>query len=161
MTEPQRPSSSSDYADAISGVLERAAEIEGAKGAAIEAKTPILARPPVVVGVTLVFAAMMFFNLRSSGREVPQLPPEAERASAQVSVMVATQALQAYRDEHGELPASLEDVGLSEELYDYDPGTDGHFELRTTIGGATVRYDSREGVESLLRSMGRPVDSIG
>ncbi|MFQ5537275.1 MAG: hypothetical protein ACE5GJ_07460 [Gemmatimonadota bacterium] len=40
----------SDYADAVRGVLERAAEVEQAQGQVVDARESWLTRPPVVGG---------------------------------------------------------------------------------------------------------------
>ena len=152
VTDPPKKLGGSDYLDAVRGVMERAAEVEDAKGSVVEAKTPILARRPVVITVTVVFIAAMFFNLR--GRRSLEAAPEAEAAAAHMSVMNAQQVVHTYQQEHGELPQTLAKVGLAPDQFEYRRGPDGHFELVTTLGTGSVRYDSREGPEDLLRSMG-------
>lgn len=99
MTDPPKKLGGSDYLDAVRGVMERAAEVEDAKGSVVEAKTPILARRPVVITVTVVFIAAMFFNLR--GRRSLEPAPEAEAAAAHMSVMIAQQVVHTYQQEHG------------------------------------------------------------
>jgi len=158
MADRGAPPSGSDYADAMRGVLERAAEVDGAHGITASTKGPLLSRPPVVASVFIVFVGVMVFNLQSSRRKIPPIPPQAEAAAAQISVMIGTQVVEAYREEHGELPASLEDVGLEDEAYVYSRSSDGHFELGAAVGSTRVRYDSREGPVSLLRAMGLPIE---
>ncbi len=156
MTESKH--SGSEYADTMRDVLEHAAEIDKAAGHVVVPKRPVLTRPPVIIGVVVVFAGTMFFNF-GSGRRRADISPAAAEASAQVSVMIATQVVEQYREENGELPESLEDLGLEADQFEYRRDEEGYYELGNAVEGSSVRYDSRMGPASLLRDLGVPLDA--
>jgi hypothetical protein len=114
-------------------------------------KTPLLTQRRVVVGVLVLFGAVMANTLlRADG---VQPAPEVEGAGAEFSLLFAAEVVKQYRDVHGALPPSLSTVGLSEERYRYAPGRDGSFELGAADGTRSLRYDSSQGTAAILRAM--------
>jgi hypothetical protein len=118
MNEPN--SSGSEYADAVRGVLERAAEIEGAAAEHATPSEPFLHRTPIVLTVFVTFVGVIGFNVWLTRRpQVPPVPPRVEEATAQVSAMIATQVVETFQEENEKLPDSLDELGLPEEQFDY------------------------------------------
>ncbi len=153
MTDPQRTSNGSEYADAMRDVLERAAESDASQETSSAPREPLLQRTPVVLTVFVTFVGVMVFNvwLARSPRRLASGQAAAE-ATAQISVMIASQVVEAYANEHGEPPASLGDVGLPEGQY----GPDGEYQLSVEVGNASVAYDSRTGPVGLLQQLVAP-----
>jgi hypothetical protein len=157
MTDPQRTSSGSDYADAMRDVLDRVAESNASEEAASTPKEPLLHRTPVVLTVFVTFVGVMVFNVWLA-RDPRRLASarSAEEATAQMSVMIASQVVDAYEQEHGEPPASLRDIGLPDGQYEYNVGPDGEYKLSVEVGNASVSYDSRTGPVGLLQQLVAP-----
>ena len=58
-----------------------------------------------------------------------------------VSAMVATQAVEAFREEHGRLPRSLEEAGLSDDLLEYELRGDGYTLRASGAAGPAAGQD--------------------
>ena len=151
------PPSSSDYADHVRGILERAAEVEAAQGA--ETAQGKSVGNPLVLGVLAIgLVAVIIYNIQfSTGPLVPLTAEEAERATG-ITLMVATQAIEAYRQEHGVLPGSLEELGFPEGSIAYTVSGSEYALGAATEESDTVRFSSEEGPMGILREMGLPTD---
>lgn len=151
---PGKGSNGSEYAHHVRGILDRVAELEARvqEQERRPAGGSLLTRTPVVGLVTLIFGAVVMWNIQSVRAEVEPLPPGAREASLQVSAMVLTAAVESYRETNGGLPASLEELG-------FPPGVTPEFEfvrrgeefdIVVSMGGTRMRYRSEEGQASLL-----------
>jgi hypothetical protein len=72
--------------------------------------------------------------------------------SAQVSAMVVTSAVEAYRETNGRLPQSLGELGFPPAMtrdFDLIPEGEG-FNLVMSMDGTQVRYRSEDGQLSVL-----------
>lgn len=155
MDERSRSSAGYEYAEHIRAVLERAAEVKAAEGHVIVARTPLLLRTPVVILLTVGFMSVVIWNL-NRWDVVPQpRPRETEEASLQISLVVASQMIEAFREENGRYPASLAEVGLPEDAFSYRVGGDS-YEIFASNGGVTVRLDGDEDPVALLRQLRLP-----
>lgn len=152
MSLPPKPSGS-DYADSVRDVLEHAARTDEATSRRQSPKSTTLARGPVVLVVAVVFAGVLYYNVRSFSRPPAPLPPEAAEVSAGITVMIATQAVEAYRDEHGRLPASLDELGFPTEGLEYRVDGDS-YELTVSEGETTLQFSPEEGPTGILEEMG-------
>ncbi|MFQ5535975.1 MAG: hypothetical protein ACE5GJ_00865 [Gemmatimonadota bacterium] len=155
MQNPNAESAGSgdDYAREIRAVLERASELEQAQGHSVTLRKPVLSRPPVVFALGVIFAVVVAWNVAVWRAPPAPLPPAVEEASTQVSLMVASQIVEAFRQEHGRLPATLEEAGLPPGTFSYRVEGDEYI-LETVDAAVDARFDSREGPVSILRSMG-------
>jgi hypothetical protein len=152
--DPQQRPSGSEYADAIKGVLERAAVAD--QDFVTVPRKPLLTRPPVVAAVAVGFLAMLALNLFNFRRSPPQPPIQVQEATAQVSLLLAVHMIQTFQEEHGQLPGSLDDIGLSADEFTYSITGGGHFLVVAGRGEATFLYDSREGPENILGDIPLP-----
>ena len=160
MHGPDR-STGSEYADSVHGVLKRAAEADAAQGQQIEPKRAILTRGPVLAVLGVVFAGVVFYNIQSFKPPPPAVTPEQAQLTSGISVMIATQAIEAYREEHGRLPESLAELGFPDGSLEYRvSGED--YELSVAMeGGAPVEFSSEEGPLGILKEMGLTVGESG
>lgn len=153
MTRPD-PTTGAEYADSVQEVLERAAEAEAARGQKSTPSNPALSSGPVLGGVALVFAAVVFYNVQAlSGPAVPVTPEEAEVSSG-ISVMIATQAIEAYREEHGRLPESLEELGFPTGSLNYQVEGDTYRLIVSVDGHEPVEFSPEEEPLRILEEMG-------
>ncbi len=156
---PGGPHDSEAYARHIQEIMERVADLEAqVQGKRTAHRGSPLTRAPFVAAVALVFGAVATWDYLTLTREPEPLPPSEARSSLQVSVMVVTQAVEAYREEHGTLPASLDELGLP-------PGAAGileyhrngkDYEVTGMMGAHRIRFRSEEGPLSLLQRLGPP-----
>ena len=144
-----------EYAKSVQDVLEHAADADSAAGRRTPPRNPFLTSGLGLCLVTVVFAGVMFYNIRLyRAQPEPLAPEEAEMASG-LSLMIATQAVEAFRDEHGRLPASLAELGFPEGTVKYRVEGD-EYELGAPqgSGGDTVRFSSEQGPLGILQEMG-------
>lgn len=142
------PEPSSDYEHALRGVLERAAEASEAHRKRQEHRDPLLTRPPVIALLALILTGVVVWNIQAFNPTPEPLPPAQTRATNEVSVMVAAQAVEAYRAEHGELPESLEDAGLPLSGFEYRVEGE-EYTLTAGEGTAEVRLTRAEALGQL------------
>lgn len=146
------PGRGSDYADNIREIMDRAARTDASVPAPPPA-SPVLTRGPVVAVVTAVFLLVVGYNLRTLQTPPPPLPVEEAEVSASLTVVVATQAVEAYRKEHGRLPASLAELGFPTEGLEYTVRGDA-YEIRVVQGDAEVHTESGRPADGILSEMG-------
>ncbi len=147
-------STGAEYAKSVQDVLEHAADADSAAGRRTPPRSPILNSGLGLGVVAVIFAGVMLYNYRLyTAQPAPLAPEEAEMASG-ISLMIATQAVEAYRDEHGRLPESLEELGFPEGYVAYQ--VDGkEYELGASQGTAdTMRFSSEQGPLGILQEMG-------
>ena len=153
MERPSNPAPGSDYSDAVRQVMERAAQADAAQ-APVRLRRPVLTRPPVVAALAAVTVAVGAWNVSQWRTEPVPLPPQHVEAALDVSVLAATQAVEQYREEHGRLPTSLQEL-------DFPPG------LRLEVSGEGYRIvgedgpfsaeiGNGEGVEAFVERLGQP-----
>lgn len=155
MTEPPLPKTTgSEYADHILAITRRAAELDDADKRRREAPPPPAAtRAPVFLAVLALFAVVVIWNVRAWSPEPEPLPRPIQETALEISLLMATQMVEQYRQETGRLPTSLEEAGVPEDAFTYRLQGDS-YELFASEGGVTVRYDSVDGAEALLERLG-------
>lgn len=145
--------SGSDYADSVRDVLSHAARAEAAAGERREPRSSPLLRGPGLAVLAVVFGGVLAYNVRAFSSQPEALPPEEAEVSAGITVMIATQAVEAYRREHGRLPASLEELGFPAEGLRYS--VDGNsYVLTAGEGESAVEYSPTEPPLGILEEMG-------
>lgn len=155
MKDPAPPSSGSEYASTLRAVMERAAEVDSGEQPAPPRRTR-LTSGPVVAALAVAFVSVIAWNVvRWRARPVAP-PPDEARASLDVSLLAATQAVEAYRAEHGTLPASLQELGFPEGMR--LEATDTGFVIVARVGDSDVRFDGAEGIEGVLERLGVRVE---
>ncbi len=153
MTDPNTPrTTGSEYAEHILAVVKRAAEVDAAQNTPKIERSSAATRVPVILAVTVAFVGVVMWNFNQWAVEPPPLPQPEQETSLEVSLLVATQMIEAHRDQTGALPASLTELGIPEAAFTYRV-LDEQYELFATEGGVTVRYDSLDGAESLLERL--------
>ena len=154
---PENVSHGYEYADQVQEVLDGVAESESRIRERDQEfrRGPFLTRTPVVALVALAFCAVVMWNVQSQRRQSEPLPAGVRETSLQVSAMVVTSAVEAYRDTNGRLPKSLVELGfppsMTEDLDFLPQGED--FDLVLSMGGTQVRYRSEEGRLSVLEQL--------
>lgn len=150
---PTGPPTGSEYAESLRDVMHHVAERQSAEAARAEAPRPSpLSRPPVVMGVALIFVVVVLWDLHAYRRSPPLPAPAAAQAGAQMSVVVARQAVERFRAEHGRLPKSLGEAGVPEELAGYRPTPDG-YEITSGEGQSRTVYRSTEGPPPFIKKL--------
>ncbi len=162
MSEEQLPGGSSreEYVEHLQAIMEQEALIRAANEAPDEPTNPFLARVPVVAIVALLFSTVVAHNVRAWTPEpAPQAVALQER-TAGVSLLVAAQRIEEYREEHGDLPATLEDAGVSAGAFRYRVSGD-RFELETVegVGRSSAIYRSEAGPAELVEQLASPLRS--
>jgi len=156
---PGSTSDSQRYASHVREILDRVADLEAqVQDHRTAPRGSPLTRAPIVAVIALIFGAVVAWDVFTLTRKPEPLPPSAAQSSLQVSVMVVTQAVEAYREAHGTLPASMDELGLP-------PGAEGvlqyrrrgeNFDVTGAMGPTRVRFRSEEGPLSLLKQLGPP-----
>ncbi len=154
---PKQGGGGDEYAAHVQGILNRVSELEAQideqKGNPRSGS--LLTSTPVVGFVALIFGAVVMWNIQSFKSVGGPLPPGARESSLQVSAMVMTAAVESYKETHGRLPTSLNELGLPpsalEEIQYVARG--GDFHIVTSMGGTQVRYRSEKGAASLLEQV--------
>jgi hypothetical protein len=150
-------SSREEYVEHLKAIMEQEALIRAANEAPEEPPNPFLARVPVVAIVALLFSTVVAHNVRAwTPDPAPQAVALQER-TAGVSLLVAAQRIEDYREEHGELPATLADAGLGEDAFRYDVFGD-RFELETIEGPgqSSAIYRSEDGPAAIVEQLAEP-----
>lgn len=117
---------------------------------------PLLTRPPVILGITVAFVAVTAWNLSLARKAPAPLAEATVTETLQTSLMLATQAVEAFRQEHGRLPASMEELGFPANGFDYRVIGD-DYELRAHVEGQTLTADTRHPDENPLAELGVPL----
>lgn len=152
MDRTPRTSSGSDYSDALKAVMDHAAEAEAAQERASGPPAPpLLTRGPVMAGLAVAFVGVVAWNVVVWSPPAEPLPPTEARASLNVGALAAQQAVEQYREEHGVLPSSLQELGFPEELR-IEATRDG-YRIVGEGGGASVVLGGDESPEALLRQL--------
>jgi hypothetical protein len=116
-----------------------------------------------VVIVSLLFVTVVAHNVRAwTPDPVPQ-PVVMQQRTAQVSLLVAGQRIEAFRTEHGRLPTSLEEAGLPSTNLQYSVDGDRY---QLVVPGAEASspravYDSDSGVEAIVRDLAENLPEEG
>ena len=144
----------SEYADSVRDVLEHAAEADAERSGHREpSKRSLLGSGPALVVLALTFTVVVLLNTRLLGGEAEPLPREQAQVASGLTVMMAVQAVEAHRHEHGALPASLEELGFPAGLLRYTREGE-QYEVAAAVGGEEVTFSSSEGPRGLLARMG-------
>lgn len=107
--------------------------------------------------LALAVGAALFYNSKFNNGEPEPLSPEEAQEHSGVSVMIAIQAIETYRREHGQLPESMEELGFPEGALEYRRRGE-HYEVSAPVaGGEAVEYSSEEGPRGILQELGVPV----
>jgi len=154
-------STGSEYADSVLQVLERAAEADAAKGQQIEARRPVLTSGPALAVLALTFAGVIFYNVQFFKAQPEAVTPEQAELTSGISVMIATQAIEAYREEHGRLPESLAAIGFPDGSLEYRVNGEDYHLAVAMEGGEPVEFSSEEGPLGILKEMGLDVGESG
>ena len=155
MQEQTTSARGADYAAALTGVMDRAAEIDAAREVRAAPREPLLTRPPVVVALLLIFGGVVYYNILALRPAPLAADSEVLQNTATVSIHIAAQAVEAYRAENGILPTSLEAVGMDWETLDYRTYPDGHFRIGPEEGAVGPVYDSRHSGELMAPQVPR------
>ncbi len=149
-SDPKRWPSSSEYKDALSGVLEdqaRRTELRSGKG-------PSSGRPrlhPAIAPVLALVAVWLWvFPPAVLVPVVPSLPPADAEAGLRMEMFVQFTNVHRYLSEFGRLPTDLQEVGDSPEGVEYERLSGDIFQLSGETGNLRIEYRSTEPVESLL-----------
>jgi len=154
-------STGSEYAASVRQVLERAAESEAAKGQQIGPRRSILTSAPALTALAMTLAGVVFYNVQFFKPQPEAVTPEQAEITSGVSVMIATQAIEAYREEHGRLPESLATIGFPDGSLEYRVNGES-YELAVAMeGGEPVEFSSEEGPLGILKEMGLTVGESG
>jgi len=147
-------STGAEYAKSVQDVLAHAAEVDKAAGHRTSPRKASAASGPVLGVVALIFAAVVYYNVRLFTAEPAPLTPQQAEMSSGISLMIATQAVEAYRTEHGRLPESLEELGFPAGSMAYRVSGD-EYELGASQGvGDTLTSSSEDGPMQILEEMG-------
>jgi len=153
-----------EYVEHLKAILEQEALIRAADAQKSEPVTPFLTRVPVVAIVALIFGTVVTQNVRAWTPEPVHQPVAAQARANQLSVLVASQEVERFREEHGRLPASLEEVGLPVDAYEYVVAGE-QYQLRPAGSRAGESpgstYDSRTGPADVLRALAEPIPTDG
>lgn len=144
-----------EYAQHLKAIMEQEALLRAADAAPDEPANPFLARVPVVAIVSLLFVTVVAHNVQAwTPDPVPQ-PVAMQQRTAQVSLLVAGQRIEAFRDENGRLPTSLEEAGLPGAGLQYEVDGDSYRLVVPGEGGAPPRavFQSEDGPANLVRSL--------
>lgn len=154
MTERPGPPTGSEYADSLRDVMTHVAERQSAEAAQAKPAGPSpLSHPPVVIGVAVLFLAVMLWDLHAYHRPPPTAPPAAAQAGAEMSVLAARQAVERFKSEHGRLPKDLPEAGVPEGLAGYRLTPDG-YELTAPKGDeGHLSYSSSEGPPPFIKKL--------
>lgn len=151
---PPRPTGS-EYAEHIRAVVERAATTAAAENTYAPTQGSGLTRAPLVVALSVAFSAVVVWNVRVWSPAPDPLPAPVQERALGISLLVATQMVEQYREDRGVLPETLEEAGIPPAAFTYRRDGD-EYELFASEGGVTVRYDSLDGPRSLLDRLGAP-----
>jgi hypothetical protein len=110
-------------------------------------------RALLAAALLTVFGASCLYDglkVRALG-EAGQLSRTEVAASADLYLYIVSSQLEAYREQHGGYPASLEALEeLQQPGLDYVPFSNGSYRLSCSMGGMLRSYDSREAASHLL-----------
>ncbi len=151
-TDPRNPDELG-FDEAVEAATHRVKEAQAARDVEEEPRSPFLTRPPVVIVVVLAFLAVVAWNLVLLRRGPPTPTPAQEEVFLPISLLVASRAVEAFREEHGRLPGSLAEVNLPPDAFDYRVEGE-EYVLRAVGAHMTEEYHSSQGVEGLLLRMG-------
>lgn len=164
MTENERQGpSAEEYARHLKAIMEQEALIRAADAAPAEPSNPFLARIPVVVIVSLLFVTVVTHNVRAWTPDPAPQPVAMQERTAQVSLLVAGQRVEAFRAEHGRLPASLEEAGLPATTLQYQVDGDRYRLVVPDPDGGAPRatFESDAGPEAIVRRLTEPLPTDG
>ncbi len=141
---------SSEYGEALSGVLEdqvRRKELRSA--AAPTSGRPRLhaSIPPVLALVSIWLWAFPPAALRPV---VPTIPPANQEAGLRIEMFMQFNNIQRFVSENGRLPNDLREAGDGSDEVLYTPQTGNTFSLTGQVGDIRVDFTSSEPVENLL-----------
>jgi len=155
LTPESKSEQPADLRGAVEAATEQLRKAQETPPPQQEPRTPFLTRPPVVGVVTLAFLAVVAWNIVRLRTE-PPLPTAEEGARAVPAAMyVAAQTIETFRDEHGRLPATLEEAGLPPGEFQYSVDGD-QYHLAMEGGGQTEEFQSQDGMEALLEALAFP-----
>ena len=114
----------------------------------------ILTRRQALGLLALALGAALFYNSKLNNGEPEPLSPEEAQVNSGVTVMIAIQAIETYRREHGRLPESMEELGFPEGTLEYRIRGE-HYEVSApAAGGEAVEFSSEKGPLGILEEMG-------
>lgn len=152
-----------EYAKHLKAIMEQEALLRAADAAPDEPRSPFLARVPVVAIVSMLFVTVVAHNIRAwTPDPVPQ-PVAMQERTSQVSLLVASQRIESFQDQHGRLPASLEEAGLHAENLQYQVEGDS-FRLIAPApapGAPPAVYESEAGAAAIVRQLAEPIPAGG
>lgn len=117
------------------------------------------------VGAAIAGALCLATWVVPMGRPGGQPAPEPERfsmASARLTLLLAARRVDGFKSQHGRLPTSLPDAGITEPTMTYERPKDGAYVIRIPVGPGLLTYDSSmapalytEDIKVILNSTGR------
>lgn len=109
---------------------------------------------PVLAALLVVLAGLVGWNVVRAVRD-PEVFTERERvASAQFTLFLTQQAIQAYRDSARTLPPDLAAVGEGERgLIEYARTSDTSYTLRAALGDSAFTYRSGQDIRPFARAV--------
>jgi hypothetical protein len=136
----------------VEEVMDRVAESSSARGMERDDRPPLLTRAYVLIPLVLLFLGVWGWNIAQWGAPPEALPPAEEENVQRVSLFVASRVIESYRSEHGRLPVSLEEAGLTHPAMEYRrEGEIYTIQVRGDHGSRT--YRSSEGPDDLLADL--------